>query len=222
MFKDLNILYAEDEDFIRENVVEALEFMSINVTAVTNGEEAYEEYLKIKPDIIIADIEMPKMDGLELAQKIRKIDNDTQIVIATAYTNTEYFVKAVELNLVKYLLKPITLIDLKETLLICLNNIKGSKNIKYFNENDFYDFKEQNLIVDGLEKKLDFHERQFLELLLKYSNHMVSYEQIEVTIWEEGMSSAALRSFVRNLRQKLPKDVIVNISKTGYKILVKE
>lgn len=64
--------------------------------------------------------------------------------------------------------------------------------------------------------------KDFLELLLKYSNHVVSYEQIESIVWEEGMSSAALRSLVRNLRQKLPKDVITNISKMGYKITINE
>lgn len=161
MFEDMNILYAEDEDFIRENVVEALEFMSINVTAVSNGEDAYAEYLKNKPDLILADIEMPLMNGLELAQKIRETDNQIQIVIATAYTNTEYFLKAVELNLLKYLLKPITLIDLKNTLSLCAKNLNGSSNIKRFNENDYYDLKNHKLFVEAEEKRLDYHERLF-------------------------------------------------------------
>lgn len=222
MFKDMNILYAEDEDFIRENVVEALEFMSINVTAVSNGKDAYEEYLKNKPDVIIADIEMPEMTGLELAEKIRQTDNETQIVIATAYTNTEYFLKAVELNLVKYLLKPIHIIELKNTLSLCMKNLKGNNNIKYFNDNDYYNLQDNRLFVNNFEQKLDYHERLFLQLMLKYPNHVVCYEQIESTIWDEGMSIAALRTLVKKLRQKLPKDVIENVSKTGYKIVVKE
>lgn len=222
MFKDMKILYVEDEDFIRENVVEALEFMSIRVTAVSNGLDAYEEYLENKPDVIIADIEMPKMNGLELAEKIRKTDNETQIIIATAYTNTEYFLKAVELNLVKYLLKPIHIIELKNTLSLCMKNLKDTKNIKYFNENDYYNLNDHRLIVNSIEQKLDYHERLFLQLMLKYSNHVVCYEQIESTIWDEGMSIAALRTLVKKLRQKLPEDVIENVSKTGYKVIVRE
>ena len=54
MFKSFNVLYAEKEDFIRENTVDALKFMSMNVTAVSNGEDAYKSYLKNKPDIISA------------------------------------------------------------------------------------------------------------------------------------------------------------------------
>jgi DNA-binding response OmpR family regulator len=221
MLKNLNILYAEDEDFIRENVVEALEFMSINVKAVSNGKDAYDEYLKCKPDIVIADIEMPLLNGLELAQKIRKIDNETQIVITTAYKNTDYLLKAVELNLVKYLLKPIHIIELKNVLTTCMRKIKKSNSVKYFNEKDYYDLNEHQLIENSEEVKLDYHERLFLELLLRNENHVVPYQQIESTIWEEGMSIASLRTLVKKIRTKLPENVIENISKTGYKVNIK-
>lgn len=223
MFKSLNVLYAEDEDFIRENVVEALEFMSMNVTAVSNGEDAYKEYLKNKPDIIIADIEMPILNGLELSKKIRQNDKDTQIVIATAYTNTEYFLKAVELNLVKYLLKPISLIDLKNTLEICVENLGyiNEKFNKYFNEKDYYNLKERRLYIDEKIIKLDYHEREFLELLLKNHQSIVTYSEIEKQVWDDNMSSAAVRSLVRNLRKKLPCNAIENISKIGYKTVTK-
>lgn len=224
MLERFKILYAEDEDFIRENVVEALEFMSGNVTAVENGKLAYEEYAKIHPDIVIADIEMPGLNGLQLAEKIRKNnDKTTQIIITTAYTNTEYFLKAVELNLVKYLLKPISLIDLKQALQKCIAQIDSSVNIlKYFSDDTCYDTKNHKLMSTCEEIKLDYHERAFLELLLKSSHRVVSYQEMENTIWENGMSSAAVRSLVRNLRQKLPDGTIENISKIGYKIILKE
>ena len=222
MFKSFNVLYAEDEDFIRENVIEALEFMNMNVTSVSNGKEAYKEYLKNKPDIVIADIEMPHTNGLELASKIRKDDKETQIIIATAYTNTEYFLKAVELNLVKYLLKPISLIDLKNALSICIENIESSKEKlnKYFNEKDYYNLTKKCLYVNDTVVRLDYHEREFLELLLRNSQRVVTYEEMEREIWDNNMSSAAVRSLVRNLRKKLPCDSIENISKIGYKVVV--
>lgn len=222
MFKSFNVLYAEDEDFIRENVIEALEFMNMNVTSVSNGKEAYKEYLKNKPDIVIADIEMPHTNGLELASKIRKDDKETQIIIATAYTNTEYFLKAVELNLVKYLLKPISLVDLKNALSICIENIESLKEKlnKYFNEKDYYNLTKKCLYVNDTVVRLDYHEREFLELLLRNSQRVVTYEEMEREIWDNNMSSAAVRSLVRNLRKKLPCDAIENISKIGYKVVV--
>ena len=223
MLTSLNVLYAESEDFLREKTVEALQFMSMNVTAVSNGEKAYKEYLKNKPDIIIADIEMPLLNGLDLIEKIRKKDKETQIIIATAYTNTEYFLKAVELNLVKYLLKPISLNDIKKVLSICIENLeyRSEKSDKNFNEKDYYNLKERRLYVNEKSIKLDYHEREFLELLLRNHQRVVTYAEIEKQVWKNNMSSAAIRSLVRNLRKKLPADVIENISKIGYKVIIK-
>jgi DNA-binding response OmpR family regulator len=223
MLKDITILYAEDEDFIRENMVETLEFFSAHVIAVADGKTAYEMYQKEKPDIIIADIEMPGMNGLELAELIRKKDKNVQILITTAYTNTEYFLKAVELQLVKYLLKPVRLIDLEKALSICKENIHALYNpVKYFNDKDYYDIKSGQLIVNSEEVYLDFHEKKFFDLLVKTAGRIVSYEELESTIWRNGMSESAVRSLVFNLRKKLPEGVIKNIPKTGYKVVIKE
>jgi len=224
MLKSLNVLYAENENIIHGNIKEALEFMSMKVTSVSNGEEAYKEYLKNKPDILIADIEIPVFNGLELAEKIRQKDKDIQIIIATKSTDLEYLLKAVELNLVKYLLKPISLNDLKNTLTICIENLryKSERLNKYFNDKDYYNLSEQRLYINEKIVKLDFHERDLLELLLKNHKRIVPYTEIEKKIWGGNMSSAAIRSLVRNLRKKLPPNVIENISKTGYKIIISD
>lgn len=219
MFKNLSVLYAEDEDFLRENIKEALEFMLIDVVAVSNGEEAYEKYLELKPDIIIADIEMPILNGLKLVEKIRRDDKHTQIIITTAYEDTSYLIKAVELHLVKYLLKPLNIIELKNALQICVENLKDFNNLRYLTETSYYDMSKRILIVKNNEVDLDFNEIKFLELLLKFPNQVVPYEQIENVIWEEGMDITNLRTLVKRLRDKLPKESIQNISKVGYKVV---
>jgi DNA-binding response OmpR family regulator len=221
MLKKLNVLYVEKEDEeIKKYTIEALEFMSMNVYAVSNGEEAYSQYLKNKPDILISEIELPLLNGLDLVEKIRKEDTEIQIIIMTIYTNIEYFLKAIELSLVKYLLKPVSLNDLKNALVLCIDNIEKKREnlIKYFNKNDFYNLTKRHLFINDKTIKLDYHEREFLELLLKQNKRIVTYSQIEKEIWDKDMSSAAIRSLVRNLRKKLPLNVIENISKIGYKI----
>lgn len=219
MFKNLSVLYAEDEDFLRENIKEALEFMLIDVVAVSNGEEAYEKYLELKPDIVIADIEMPILNGLKLVEKIRRDDKHTQIIITTAYEDTSYLIKAVELHLVKYLLKPLNIIELKNALQICVENLKDFNNLRYLSETSYYDMSKRILTVKNNEVDLDFNEIKFLELLLKFPNQVVPYEQIENVIWEEGMDITNLRTLVKRLRDKLPKESIQNISKVGYKVV---
>ena len=223
MLKDIKILYAEDEEFIRENMVESLEFFSANVIAVSDGDTAYEVYHKEKPDIVIADIEMPGMNGLVLAENIRKKDKNVQIIITTAYTNTQYLLKAVELNLIKYLTKPVRLIDLEKALNTCIENLRALDNpIKYFNDEDYYEVKSKKLIVDGKEVYLDYQEQKFFTLLIKNPGRAVGYEEMENAIWRNGMSESAVRSLVFNLRKKLPTGVIKNVPKTGYKIVIKE
>lgn len=223
MLKSLNVLYIEKDDYTREYISDALEFMSMNVTSTKCGDEAYSLYLKNKPDILVSDIEVPILDKYNLVEKIRQNDNNIQIIITSEITSTEHFLKAVELNLVKYLLKPISLSNLKSALTICINNIenKWEESIKYFNDQDFYNLSEQRLVVNSETIKLDYHERGFLELLLKHNDRTLTYMEIEREIWDNNMSSAAIRSLVRNLRKKLPANTIENLSKIGYKINIK-
>ena len=165
---------------------------------------------------------MPILNGLDLIEKIRKKDKETQIIIASALTNTEYFLKAVELNLVKYLLKPVSLVEIKKVLATCVENLeyRSEKLNKYFNGKDYYNLKERRLYVNDEFTKLDYHEREFLELLLRNHHRVVTYAEMEKQIWKKKMSSAAVRSLVRNLRKKLPACVIENISKIGYKVII--
>lgn len=220
MLKSLNVLYIEKDEYTREYISDALEFMSMNVTSTNCGDEAYSLYLKNRPDILVSDIHVPILNKCNLVEKIRQNDNNIQIIITSDITSTEHFLKAVELNLVKYLLKPISLNHLKNALTICVNNIenKWQESIKYFNKYDFYNLSDKLLMVDNKTIKLDYHERGFLELLLKHNDRTVTYSEIEKEIWDNNMSSAAIRSLVRNLRKKLPENCIENLSKIGYKI----
>ncbi|MFV0481011.1 MAG: response regulator transcription factor [Campylobacteraceae bacterium] len=221
--KNIKILYAEDEGFVHDSMVELLGFFSNNIVTAKDGSEAFLLYQKEKPDIVIADIEMPGMNGLELAEQIRKNDKKVQIIITTAYTNTEYLLKAVELNIVKYLIKPISLANIEKVLSVCMENIIRLDNPKkYFNKKDYYDVRAKQLIIDDKEVSLDYHEKKFFELLIKTPGRVVSYNELENTVWQHGMSTSAIRSLVFNLRNKLPDGIIKNVSKTGYKVVIKE
>lgn len=222
MLRSLNILYAKGEDLSHRNMIEALEFMSMNVKIVSDGDKAYREYQRSKPDIIISDVEIPILNGLELVEKIRQEDNDIQIIILTKCTELPCLLKAVELNITKYLLKNSTSFnDLKNALMICIENIskKKTKLLKHFNKKDHYDLNRQVLYVNDKVVRLDYHERDFLELLLKNDPKIVTYKEIENQVWDNKMSSAAIRSLVRNLRKKLPSHSIENISKVGYRVV---
>jgi YesN/AraC family two-component response regulator len=103
-------------------------------------EKILELFEKYTLDIVITDIEMPYLDGLSMAKKIRKQSTSTQIIITTTYANKEYLLEAINLHLIKYIIKPISLPKLNEALSNCeefLEDIIISKI--NFNKSTFYD-----------------------------------------------------------------------------------
>jgi len=218
------LLYVEDDSFISEMVMDYLSDFFHTIYLAVDGVEAFNIYKEKKPNIIITDIKMPKMNGLELTSKIREIDSNIPILITTAYTTTDYLLEAVELNLVKYLIKPIEEEKLEEALLSCFQKleldipslIKLTKEHQY---NLFGDILTKNNIVIPLTSS----QIKFLKLLITNKNRAITYSEIESVVWKDKpMSDAALRSLVHDLRKIIHKDIIKNVSKTGYKIQLHE
>lgn len=116
LLKDMTILYAEDDNFVRTHVSHILKRLAKNLLLAEDGKEALELYSKYKPDIVITDVEMPFMNGLELARAIRAENKDTPIVVTTAYNTEEFFTEAYESGVDKFLSKPISISTMRETL----------------------------------------------------------------------------------------------------------
>ena len=106
-FKDFTILYVEDDEGVRDINFSMFKRIFKHAYEASNGEIAYQLYIKHKPDIIVTDIKMPKMNGIELAKKIRVKDSKTKIIITTAFNDEKYLLESIELNLERYLIKPL-------------------------------------------------------------------------------------------------------------------
>jgi len=218
--KDLRILYVEDEEDVRRNAVEYLKRITKEVLEAGDGKEAIKVWSEERPDVIITDISMPKLNGLDMARYIRSKDQDVQIIVATAYTDTDYLMQAVELNLVKYLVKPITKEKLMGALSQSVEKIQDeSKFSLQLSETCHYNAYTQEITCKDQTIKLTKNELLFMDLLAHHTDRTLTYEEIEDAIWPyEGMSSDAIRSLVRGLRKKLPDDAIENISGVGYRL----
>lgn len=219
-FEDISLLYVEDEENIRKNAISYFSRLFSFVYEAKNGVEALKITKEKKPNIIITDIKMPSMTGLEFIKKLREFDNQTQVIVLTAFTDTSYLLQAVELGLVKYLVKPIRHDKILPILIKCVENIKENEsNLKYISKTCIFDTFNKSLVKDSQVIKLTKNEIDFLQLLTNNLNKVVTYEQIENKIWYDSyMSEDAIRSLVRNLRRKLPSDTLKNIAKIGYKI----
>ncbi len=107
--KNINILYVEDDKDIAEEIIEILKMEFNTVYYATNGQEGLELYKKNNIDLIISDIMMPVMDGLEMSRKIKEIDPSVVIIIISAFSEALYFQKAIEIGIDNYILKPINI-----------------------------------------------------------------------------------------------------------------
>lgn len=117
MLKNLRILYMEDNDELRENLTNVLSEIVLEIQSVENGEqgvELFKEYNDAnKPiDIVLSDINMPNMDGLEAVNLIKQINKDIPVVFLTGHTTTNYLLKAINLGISYYISKPIDAHDL--------------------------------------------------------------------------------------------------------------
>ena len=220
--ENIKLLYVEDDEIARENAVEYLENYFNTIYEASNAIDALKLYKEHKPNIIISDISMPKLNGLEFVKEIRKTDKKTQIILVTAFCTKEYLLEAIELGLVKYLVKPVEENSLKEALNLCLEAIcEDNSNLIEISKDIIFDSFNKNLKIDDELIKLRAKEILFLELLIKNKNRVVSYEEIENYVWHDSvMTKDALKTLVKNIKSKLPKDIIENLASVGYKIAV--
>jgi len=214
------LLYVEDNSTTRFFTSMFLQPYFKTIIEAKSGREALTLYMSEKPDIIITDIEMPELNGLELCREIRKDNLQLPILITTAYTSVEYLLEAVELNLVKYLSKPLDEEKISKALELCFERIElNTPSIVQLDRELFFDMFNQTLIKENRIIPISSSETLLLEILIKNSQRIVVYEEIENFIWRDTyMSKDALRSLVKKLRGHIGKELIENISKTGYKI----
>jgi len=222
ILKNYTILYVEDDEEVRKVAVEYLSRLCKRVLEAENGKVALSIWRDEKPDIIITDISMPKMNGIDMARYIRSEDQKTPIIVATAYTDEEYLLKAVELQLVKYIVKPITKDKLMNALELSIERMEDKSKFSLpLSATCSYNAFAKEILCDGKPIKLTKNELLFLDLLSFNTSRFVTYAEIEAQVWPyEGMSSDAIRSLVRALRKKLPDGALDNVSGVGYKLVV--
>ena len=222
----ISLLYIEDDQDLRTIYTHYLEEYITHLHYAGNGEEGYERYLKIKPDIILLDINMPKLDGLSLATKIRQTDKEVKIIITTSHGDQERLLQAIELYLVKYILKPINPNELKEALNKAIEEIqeaKGKKRSKRYllDKDTVWDTKEEKVFHQGSETKLTKNERRLISLLSTDKNRIFTFfeifDHISYDDYNKEYDPNQIRALVKLIRKKIPKEAIMNVYGEGYR-----
>lgn len=217
--KDLKLLIVEDEESLSKLLKDSLNDYFHTVITASDGFEALEKFKKIKIDIVITDIMMPKMDGLELSTKLKEQNENLPIIVLSAYSHKEMLLKAIDISIDKYFIKPYDLDEVIEYLQELANKLNKKKIIKLI-DNFFYENSTNRLFKGKEIVKLTKREKNFIILLLENLSIPVAAEVIKDTLWEkeEEISDERLRTFIKRLRLKTSKDLIKNHSGQGYLI----
>ncbi len=130
--KQMSVLYIEDEEMIRDSFSYMLQKNVKKLYIAVNGEDGLECYKREKVDIVISDIRMPKLDGLEMSKKIKDIDETQHIMLTTAFGDIDYLKKAIEIGIDGYTIKPIDRNQLFKKLNKIAKNIIAQKKLQEF------------------------------------------------------------------------------------------
>jgi len=223
------ILYAEDNDSIRENYVSFLKSYFGKVYEANNGTTALELYNKNRPDVLLLDINMPGINGLELARQIRQKDETVKIIMLTAYSDTDNLLQATELNLTKYLVKPIKTFELEEIVTSTiekLNNQNTEESYLQINQEFKWDKINHKLYKNDEDISLTKKEMVLLNLFCTNVDSTFSNAQIMDHLWKDDFNldpnTSKLRVLFSKLRSKIEFDLFITTYGIGYKLKLED
>lgn len=221
------VLFIEDEPALGMIVKDSLTYRGFEVLYAANGVEGLEQFRLHRPDIVVADIMMPDMDGFTMAEHIRRDDPHVPIMFLTARSQTADVVRGFELGGNDYLKKPFSL----EELIVRINALLRAGAHRSTGSGTFkigrysFDPAKQRLALDGREIALSHREAELLRRLYQQRNEVLGRSEVLTELWGDDsfFNGRSLDVFITKLRRHLredPKIQIINIRGRGYKLVL--
>lgn len=215
----LTVLFVEDEKGLRNALESAIGDEFSKFIVARDGDDGFKKFKKFKPDIVITDIMMPICDGLEMAKEIKKLSKETPIIVLSAFSEKERLLKAIDVGIDKYLIKPIDPDELMLTLNLVVDEMLSLDELVELKNGYQFDKIKKVLVKDGQTISLTKKELLFISILVKNLGVFVLHEEIKKYVWtNKNVTDAAIRTFIKRVREKTGKEFIKNIPGLGYKI----
>ncbi len=214
------ILVLEDDKLFKESLEDFLEDEGFLVQTANDGEQVIELCYENSYDLYLFDINVPKINGIELLKELRKTDDDTPTIYLTSYKDKEKLTEGFLSGCDDYLKKPV---DLDELLLRVQSLLKRSgkslDEIKIDKELSF-EPKNRRVLKNGYDINVTGKVIDLLELFLERKDKIITKEMIINKLWNfnEEYSEGSIRVYINNLKKLMGKEKIKNIKGVGYKI----
>ncbi|WP_033288233.1 response regulator transcription factor [Amycolatopsis jejuensis] len=222
----MRILVVDDDRAVRESLRRSLEFNGYTVELASDGAQALETILANRPDAMVLDVMMPRLDGLEVARRLRSTGDDLPILVLTARDTVSDRVSGLDAGADDYLPKPFALEELLARLRALLRRAAPDGQQETSEELSFADLTldpgTREVRRGGREISLTRTEFALLELFLSYPKHVLTRGRILEEVWgyDFPTSGNALEVYVGYLRRKTEADgeprLIHTVRGVGY------
>lgn len=214
--KNLNVLYVDDDFEACRTLGKILEYFFKSVYIATSAPEAMAIFEQGQCHLLLVDYDMPQINGAEFLREIRKSNSRIPAVIISAYDDKEKLFNAIELQLINYLVKPYSLVELKAVFRKVLKHIDQTGGLqKTLSDDVVYSFTTKQLTHGDRIVPLPPSEFKILEMLLTNEGKLIPYEALMGVI-SQNCTHKSLVNQVHKLKKKLGIDVIQNVKDLGY------
>lgn len=219
------ILYVEDDETLSFITKDNLTRKGFEVTHIDNGIDAFNLFSNNDFDICLFDVMLPRMDGFDLAHKVRSINKEIPILFITAKTLPEDRIKGLLIGADDYIVKPYTMEELILRIKVFLKRkrIIGSENENSITKigNNIFDWENIKIITNGTEHKITYREAELLKFFVENKNTVITRERILNVLWGDNdyFAGRSLDVFITRLRKYFknnPKISIENKHGVGF------
>ena len=215
----MKILIVEDEEMIREGISDYLTDSGYETLEAGDGEEALEQFSNHQVDLVLLDIQMPKLNGLEVLSEIRK-SSQVPVLMLTAFQDEEYKMSAFAALADGYLEKPFSLSLLKVRVDAIFKRHYDTGRMFIYRDTEV-DFDSYSAKVAGQEVAVNAKELEILDYLVRNEGRALTRSQIIDAVWkvtDEVPFDRVIDVYIKELRKKLDLDCILTVRNVGYKL----
>jgi DNA-binding response OmpR family regulator len=215
----VKILLLEDEQMLSEAIHEYLLALGHRVTLFFDGSEALDVLKQETFDLLILDINVPGIDGLDLLEQLHMLKIRPPAIYISALVDIEGISRAYDLGCYDYLKKPFHLKELALRIDKVIQNCATPQNHMRLSKSYGYDASTSTLVCDNVTQTLTKRQLQIIDLLARNRGRVVEFDQFRTYVWdEEYVDNATIRAEVSRLKKSLKEDFIQNIRALGYMI----
>lgn len=215
----MTILFVEDDPLVLKQIASLLTIFFDKVLIAENGEEAYALYEDENPDIILSDLEMPKVGGFELFYMIRMKNQAIPIIALSAYSDRSMLFKAANAQIDAYIVKPVELVALLDAFRKVIPKLSVKRDLFTFQNGLIYNLLSEELFQNNQLIALGKKEKILLKLFVSNKDRVIEKDELIFQIWpHEDVTESALKNLLNRLRSKIGFELITSVKGSGWKL----